>query len=216
LDRKTILVETMLVAKDDMIRLEILREAQKLFQQFGLRKTTMEDIARAMGKGKSTLYYYYCSKEEIFDAVVMKEMEEVFGNVRQAVEKAVTAEEKLKAFTLTRIKAVQKKVNLYKIVNREMQETVYCMKHLHTEYDIREAKLVKDILSFGIDNGEFLKDISGDLDLLPSVMVSSLRGLERDMFTENKYAKLESRMESIMSIMIRGLKSDQVAKKPIA
>lgn len=206
----------MLVAKDDMIRLEILREAQKLFQQFGLRKTTMEDIARAMGKGKSTLYYYYCSKEEIFDAVVMKEMEEVFGNVRLAVEKAVTAEEKLKAFTLTRIKAVQKKVNLYKIVNREMQETVYCMKHLHTEYDKREAKLVKDILSFGIDNGEFVKDISHDLDLLPSVMVSSLRGLERDMFTENKYAKLESRMESIMSIMIRGLKNDQVKKKTIA
>ncbi len=196
----------MLIAKDDIIRVDILREAQKLFQQFGLRKTTMEDIARAMGKGKSTLYYYYCSKEEIFDAVVMKEMEEVFTNVQQAVSKAVTAEEKLKAFTLTKIKAVQKKINLYKIVNREMQETVYCMKHLHSEYDIRETNLVKDILKFGISNGEFIQELSKDLDLLPSVMVSSLRGLERDMFTENKYAKLESRMESIMSIMIRGLR----------
>lgn len=206
----------MLIAKDDIIREDILREAQKLFQQFGLRKTTMEDIAKAMGKGKSTLYYYFCSKEEIFDAVIMKEMEEVFKNVQQAVAKAESAEEKLKAFTLTKIRSVQKKVNLYKIVNREVQETAYCMKHLHTEYDKREVKLVNDILSFGVKNGEFTKEIESELDLLPSVMVSSLRGLERDMFSQSKYAKLESRMESIMSIMVRGLRNGHSKKKNIA
>src|ERR1700750_777859 len=135
----------MLLAKDDIIRVEILREAQKLFQQYGLRKTTMEDIAKAMGKGKSTLYYYYCSKEEIFDAVILKEMEEVSNQVKQAVEKAVTAEEKLNAFTLTKIKAVQKRVNLFKMVKGEMNDSMRCMKHLHTEYHERETKLVKDI-----------------------------------------------------------------------
>ena len=77
----------MLITKDDIIKDEILKEAQKLFQQFGVKKTTMEDIAKAMGKGKSTLYYYYCSKEDIFDAVILKEMGEVFHCVKQAVEK---------------------------------------------------------------------------------------------------------------------------------
>lgn len=197
----------MLMTKDDMIRGEILREAQKLFQQYGLRKTTMEDIAKAMGKGKSTLYYYYCSKEEIFDAVVMKEMEEVFNIVQQEVKKAITAEDKLKAFTMTKIRCVQKKANLYKLVKGEMQDNMRCMKHLHTQYDIREIKLVKEILSFGVNNGEFMKQIAKELDLLPSVMVSSLRGLERDIFTHSRYARLEPRMESIMAIMIRGLRS---------
>lgn len=197
----------MLITKDDIIKDEILKEAQKLFQQFGIKKTTMEDIAKAMGKGKSTLYYYYCSKEDIFDAVIQKEMAEVFHFVKQAVEKAETAEEKLKVFTLSKIKAVQKRANLYKIVKGEMQDTMRCMKHLHSEYDLQETKLVKDILIFGIQNGEFAKEIKKDLDILPSVMVSSLRGLERDLFTDNKYAKLESRMESIMGIMMRGLKA---------
>ncbi|MCW3088445.1 MAG: hypothetical protein JWQ78_1831 [Sediminibacterium sp.] len=197
----------MLVAKDDIVKEDILKEAQKLFQQFGLRKTTMEDIAKAMGKGKSTLYYYYCSKEEIFDAVVLKEMDEVFKSVKQAVEKAVSAEDKLKAFTLTKIKAVQKRANLCKLVKGEMHDNIRCMKHLHSEYDIQETRLVKDILSFGINNGEFTQSIARELDILPSVMVSSLRGLERDLFIGNKYVKLEPRMESIMSIMIRGLKN---------
>jgi AcrR family transcriptional regulator len=196
----------MSITKDDILKDDILREAQKLFQQFGLKKTTMEDIARALGKGKSTLYYYFSSKEEIFDAVVMKEMEEVFNNVKLAVQKACSAEEKLKAFTLTKIKSVQKKANLYKLVKGEVQDTIRCMNHLRAQYDIRETQLVKEILSFGICNGEFMEQIREDLDILPSVLVSSLRGLERDIFTEAKYAKLEPRMESIMSIMIRGLK----------
>jgi len=198
----------MLVAKDDIIKDEILKEAQKLFRQFGVKKTTMEDIAKAMGKGKSTLYYYYCSKEEIFDAVILKEMDEVFLHVKQAVEKATSAEDKLKAFTLTKIKSVQKRVNLYKIVNGDMQDTMRCVKHLHTEYDMQEVKLVKDILKFGVKNGEFSKIIGKELDILPSVMVSSLRGLERDMFIDHRYAKLESRMDSIIGIMINGLRNN--------
>ncbi|MEO8171906.1 MAG: TetR/AcrR family transcriptional regulator [Sediminibacterium sp.] len=198
----------MLVAKDDIIKDDILKEAQKLFQQFGVKKTTMEDIAKAMGKGKSTLYYYYSSKEEIFDAVILKEMDEVFNRVKQAVEKATSAEEKLKAFTLTKIKAVQKRVNLCKIVSGEMHDNMRCMKHLHTEYDIQEVKLVKEILKFGVSNGEFSKMVGNELDILPAVMVSSLRGLERDMFIDGRFGKLEPRMESIIGIMIKGLRNN--------
>ena len=84
----------MIITKDDTIREEIMEHAQILFRQFGLKKTTMEDIAKSMGKGKSTLYYYFCSKEEIFDAVILKEMGEVFADVSIAVTKACTAEEK--------------------------------------------------------------------------------------------------------------------------
>src|SRR5476649_2745087 len=124
----------MIVTKDDTIKDDILKEAQKLFQQFGVKKTTMEDIAKAIGKGKSTLYYYYCSKEEIFDAVVLKETGEVFNCVKLAVERAGSAEEKLKAFTLTKIKAVQKKANLYKFIKGDMPDNIHCMKHLHAEY----------------------------------------------------------------------------------
>ena len=39
--------------KEEIVKDDILKEAQKLFQQFGLKKTTMEDIARSMGKGKT-------------------------------------------------------------------------------------------------------------------------------------------------------------------
>lgn len=207
MDRKTILVENMITDKEDSIRDEILQEAQKLFRQYGVRKTTMEDIAKAMGKGKSTLYYYYSSKEDIFDAVILKEMGEVFNSVKQAVEKAASAEDKLKAFSLTKIKLVQKRVNLCKVVKGEMQDTMHCIKHLHAEYNNQEVSLVKNILAFGVQNGEFHKSIGRELDILPEVMVSSLRGLEQDLFVNARFARLEPRLDTIMGILIRGLKN---------
>ncbi len=196
----------MIITKDDTIREEIMEHAQILFRQFGLKKTTMEDIAKSMGKGKSTLYYYFCSKEEIFDAVILKEMGEVFADVSIAVTKACTAEEKLKAFTLTKIRSVQKKANLYKIINGEMQDSFRCIKTLSSEYHLREIKLVKSILQFGVANGEFTELIIKELDVLPAVMVSSLHGIERDLFIDGKFGKLEKRMGAIMGIMMNGLK----------
>ena len=58
------------INKDELMVREILATAKKLFAQHGLKKTTMEDIANALGKGKSTLYYYFPGKTEIFEAVV--------------------------------------------------------------------------------------------------------------------------------------------------
>ncbi|HVZ26686.1 MAG TPA: TetR/AcrR family transcriptional regulator [Sediminibacterium sp.] len=201
--------------KDDKIRGEILQEAQKLFQQYGVRKTTMEDIARSMGKGKSTLYYYFCSKDEIFDAVIRKEMSEVFEQVKEAVAAAETAEAKLKAFFITKIKGVQKRVNLSSVVREGITDRIHCVKHLYQEYDKRERKLLKEILQFGLAEGSFSKDIRNEMEILPSVMVSSLKGLEWDVLTDSHYPKLGPRLESIISILVRGLQRDEKIKTKI-
>ncbi|MCK7537729.1 MAG: TetR/AcrR family transcriptional regulator [Marinilabiliales bacterium] len=38
--------------------------------QSGLRRTTMETIAAAAGRGRRTVYMYFSNKAEIYDAVV--------------------------------------------------------------------------------------------------------------------------------------------------
>jgi AcrR family transcriptional regulator len=143
------------LVKDELIKEEILQSVQQLFQQYGLKKTTMEDIAKAMGKGKSTLYYYFCSKEEIFDAVIFREMIEVFNTTKLAVENAISAEDKLKTFTMSKIVALKQKINLYKIVSVDIIGNGHRIKHLHQEFIAQEVTLVTNILQFGINNGEF-------------------------------------------------------------
>ena len=44
----------------------IVQGALKVFNNSGIEKTTMDEIASESGFGKATLYYYFSSKEEVF------------------------------------------------------------------------------------------------------------------------------------------------------
>ena len=50
----------------------ILEGALKVFKDLGLERATMDEIARVAGFGKATLYYYYSSKEEIFNTILLE------------------------------------------------------------------------------------------------------------------------------------------------
>jgi len=49
---------------------EILETAMGLFEEKGIQKTSMNDIAETMGVAKGLIYYYFRSKEELVEAVV--------------------------------------------------------------------------------------------------------------------------------------------------
>lgn len=53
-------------------RNEILDTAEGLFVTQGYMKTTVNDILQAVGIAKGTFYYYFKSKEEVMDAIVMR------------------------------------------------------------------------------------------------------------------------------------------------
>ena len=71
--------------RDEIIVKEIVDTARALFKKSGFKKTTMGDIARSLGKAKSSLYYYYPSKEDIFEAVIYAEMDELLVEIHHAL-----------------------------------------------------------------------------------------------------------------------------------
>ena len=48
--------------KQKAIKYKIVGIASTVFSRFGFKKATMDDIARAAGMGKSSIYYYFKSK----------------------------------------------------------------------------------------------------------------------------------------------------------
>ena len=63
----------MRVSKDpEERRKEILDRAEMLFITKGYSKTTVNDILQMVGIAKGTFYYYFKSKEEVMDAIVMR------------------------------------------------------------------------------------------------------------------------------------------------
>jgi AcrR family transcriptional regulator len=52
----------------------ILDAAQRVFEQYGARRANVEDVARAAGISRSTLYRAYPNKEALLDAVLMRQL----------------------------------------------------------------------------------------------------------------------------------------------
>lgn len=53
----------------------ILDAAQRVFEQYGARRANVEDVARAAGVSRSTLYRAYPNKDALLDAVLMRELD---------------------------------------------------------------------------------------------------------------------------------------------
>lgn len=205
-----------MITKEEIIKKEIISTAQQLFQHYGFAKTTMEDIAKAMKKGKSTLYYYFKSKEEIFEAVAISEGNDVISNVHKAINEVKTAEEKLRIYLQTTITIVKTKINLYGLMKEEALESDNCQSVNPFKDPIRlfnssENKVVQDILMIGIQNGEFNKKLKEDVELVSYVIITALRSIIIDLaFSKNNISNRkffeEEKLKTMSDILIKGLK----------
>lgn len=62
---------------------EILVKATEMFNRYGLRPVTMDDIAREMSISKKTLYKYFSNKEELVTKAVTEMFKEVSGSMSE-------------------------------------------------------------------------------------------------------------------------------------
>ena len=67
-------------------REDLLVAAARRFVDVGLRRTTMEDIAREAGAGKATLYRHFGNKSDVIDALLVREGERLRRRLSHAFE----------------------------------------------------------------------------------------------------------------------------------
>src|SRR5579872_5468802 len=152
--------------KDEIIVRDIVDTARVLFRKSGFKKTTMGDIARSLGKAKSSLYYYYPSKEDIFEAVLHSEMDELLDQIHQSIRNATSSREKLIIYCRCRLNKLSQLRNLSDALKTEIAELHCVMTDLKSKFDTTHVELVKDILEEGVCNGEFKKINADNIELV--------------------------------------------------
>jgi len=166
----------MVTAKDEIVKAEILVQAQKLFQQYGLKKTTMDEIAVACGKAKSTLYYYFKSKEEVFDAVILMEMVNLRKQVKDRVEEYRTMLDKIKTYICEFPRGIFHKANLYRIMNKDHIVEVTAKKHFLKMMEFEKSYITR-IMEDGYDSGEYTQVERGDIPWSAEMFVAAFYGM---------------------------------------
>lgn len=92
------------VDNPDEFTIRILRATLEQAELIGIRRTTMEDVARRSGVGRATLYRRFPTKTALIDAVVLAEARRYLDGSAQARSCGSTLEERLvddTVFTVT-------------------------------------------------------------------------------------------------------------------
>ncbi|EKQ54665.1 MAG: transcriptional regulator [Methanobacterium sp. Maddingley MBC34] len=82
----------------DKRRNEIINAAETLFFSKGYENISLDEIARKVDLGRSTLYLYFENKEELFFAIVLRGTIILYSLIEEETQKAKTGVEKLAAF----------------------------------------------------------------------------------------------------------------------
>lgn len=148
---------------------KIFETSMKLFAEKGYDATSIEEITATVGVAKGTLYYYFSSKEEIFNFLIEEGIKLLQNSIYIKTSKYTNYIDKIKAIVLIEIKIVQKYENLITILLSQFygkeSRNQKCQMHVY-EY----IEQIEQIVREGINKGEIKQ---GE----PKAMASEIYGL---------------------------------------
>jgi len=182
-------------------RSRIIETARDVFKKFGYKKATMNDIAFAAGKAKSSVYYYFKSKDEIYNAVVFSEAQKYRYTVLKKISIINNPERQLKEYILIRLQTDKIYSNFYDAMNKSIKNNLFIIR-LKKINDDEEFRIFSTILKNGIEAGYF--EIY-DIKYAAVGIVTAMRGIESTLLHRYKNAKVEEMIDNILKIILYGI-----------
>jgi AcrR family transcriptional regulator len=171
--------------KDEIVKLTILNAAKRVFQKWGLNKTTMEDIAHEAGKGKSTLYYYYKSKDEIFHALIKDELDSIIIKATTSIIGVTSAKDKLKKYVVTMLNEIKDTVSIYPLAKGEIKGDKEFLDKIRKQINDKEESIIMEILKQGVESGEFAILKKTELKKAAEIIAGIVRVMSIYLFFDN-------------------------------
>ncbi len=181
---------------------EILNSAQSLFVRHGFRKTTVEDIARACGLGKTALYYYFKGKEDIFQQVVRRESSRFVTGIEAAVAAQTDPTERVRAFIITRFAHIEEFLLLHRVSLQAARELAPLAEQARQQFFRREIELLTDLLEEGREQGVFRVERP---DVMATTMISACVGIERQFVEVEGAPSGAEGLKELLDVLFDGL-----------
>lgn len=184
-------------------KLQIIEAAGLTFGRFGFKKTTMDDIAFAAGKGKSSLYYYFKNKEEVFEAVVDQEALILKKEINAALAKPDSSVAKLRTYITIRMHRFIAKGNLYTALNDNFLATFNFIEKIRNKHHDWEIEVIDSILKEGIMNNEFKR---ANIEFMGQCILTAMIGFEIPILTNpNASVEFDKKISQVINMLFYGI-----------
>lgn len=185
-------------------RKKIIITSGQIFSRYGFKKTTMDEIAKALKKGKSSIYYYFKSKEEIFNAVVLYEANLLRSELTAAIKSVESPIGKMEKYVSVRMNSLEKLSNYYNAIFDKNLDHYEFIERIREKYDREEIAILRLILydgarkkAFNVENSEYTA----------MAIQTALKGFEVPLFWQKREVDIEHRMKAILEVLFYGIVS---------
>ena len=151
-------------------RKNIADAASVLFMEKGITATSMDDIAKAAGYSKATLYVYFENKEEIVGILVLDSMKKLYNCITSALAQQESTKTKYDLICRGLVQYQEEFPFYFKIVLDKININFEGQDYLPEEkatYQVGEEinEKMKDFLLSGMEKG----DLRGNLEIMPTI-----------------------------------------------
>ncbi|MGF6640923.1 TetR/AcrR family transcriptional regulator [Paraburkholderia sp. MM5477-R1] len=188
---------------DHEVRDQIVVAATEHFSRYGYEKTTVSDLAKAIGFSKAYIYKFFESKQAIGEMICANCLHEIETEVRSAVAQTDLPPEKLRrmfnVFTEASLRLFFQDRKLYEIAASAATENWQAV----LAYEERVQKLLRDVLQEGRQSGDFERKTPLDETAMAIYLV--LRPYLNPMLLQYSFDYTKVAPAQLSSLVLRSL-----------
>lgn len=176
-------------------RKNISMAAEQLFLKKGIENTSMNDIAKASGYSKATLYVYFKNKEELIGVLVLESMQKLHDYINSALKQSNDTKERYKKICHALVTYQEEYPFYFKMALETIKIDFETTNFLPEEKEtFLVGEQINDALSAFLEDGIKKGDVRPDIEILPTIVSfwGMLAGLIQ--LAANKEAYMEQSM----------------------
>jgi len=190
----------------------LIEVARVLFAEKGKRNVTMNDIAEASRRGRRTLYTYFNNKDEIFRAVLNKELEYIVDQAKKAASESVEPDIRLRNLAIAHLDSIKYVVDRNGSLSADFFRDIYEVERARRKTDQQEIDLIRATLVEGLQKRIF-KTIDPELSAI--IIFYAIKGLEVPYIRKTLTREFEQHKTEILEFVIRGIMSNSRVVAPL-
>ena len=191
----------------DGAREAILDATDRLFERYGYRKTTVEDIAQESAVCRGTVYQHFKNKEEIALGWLGRYNARVRERMREIAAEPIPATERIRQMLLARILTRRDNVQHLSVSLDEMFANMRPMILEHRQKcQEGEAALLAAVLNEGQADGLFLFEDALTTARLLILATASLLPYSLSVRQLGERAEIETRANGLVDLLLDGVK----------
>ena len=188
---------------DHEVRDRIVTAATEHFSRYGYEKTTVSDLAKAIGFSKAYIYKFFESKQAIGEMICTNCLGQIEAEVREAVAETDLPPEKLRRMFKTATEATLKLAfqdrKLYEIAASAATENWQAV----IAYEERIQRLLQDVLQAGRQTGDFERKTP--LDETAKAIYLVMRPYLNPLLLQHNFDYVEEAPMHLSNLVLRSL-----------